>query len=479
MNRSILIVICDFLLVSLLTFSSMDMSKVSDEGKPPQANVELATNVMVDSGKDLTAVMRLALDEERKGRDKLLGELERTKATAAEREKQAQATQEALQSTEKTSQRVQQERAQLQQQYASAQTSLQNLTKELQTTAADASLSKQKLAEMEAGIRKQTDDSAALRARMAMLEQSNQVAHAEQQRLANQLQVAEVERRNAAQQAARMEEEVKAQRQEKMQLAQQNEKLAEGVKNLASNSGELAKEVRENRPLAPNTIFNDFNTNRVEARFVATRSGLLGESSKRKETQTILVSDGKSIYALCHVQDTPVTLWTPGTDWEGLSGNLVRNGASVPIRSIYFHLRDPRIVWTPLLPDEARTLGGRVYRVSTDPYKFQDAVLVGTREAYYGECRFQIDPATPDYVRLDNSFLKGLLGKFNPSRGDLVFSKTGELLGVMANGSYCMMLKSFEASATFRFGQDVRSQHTGQILSQLYSMVAELPPRLQ
>src|SRR5208337_4127569 len=101
--------------------------------------------------------------------------------------------------------------------------------------------------------------------------------------------------------------------------------------------------------------------------------------------------------------------------------------------------------------------------------------LIGTREDYYGECRFQINLSTPDYVKLDRNFLKGLIGKFNPSRGDLVFSKTGEVLGVMANSSYCLMLRNFSPEATFRFGDDVRAQHTGATLSALYSHLLTMP----
>ncbi|MGH7968390.1 MAG: hypothetical protein ACREIC_06635, partial [Limisphaerales bacterium] len=128
---------------------------------------------------------------------------------------------------------------------------------------------------------------------------------------------------------------------------------------------------------------------------------------------------------------------------------------------------------------EVRQLGCHAYNVSSDPYKFQDAVLIGGEESYYGECKFQIDVTTPGYVRLDRSVLKGLFGKFNPSRGDLVFSKTGELLGVMANGAYCLMLQNFEASAKLRFSPDTREQHTGAMLSMLYSVVSGMPFKLQ
>ena len=40
MNRSILIVICDFLLVSLLAFSTVDINKTTSEGVPRQVKSE-------------------------------------------------------------------------------------------------------------------------------------------------------------------------------------------------------------------------------------------------------------------------------------------------------------------------------------------------------------------------------------------------------------------------------------------------------
>jgi hypothetical protein len=80
---------------------------------------------------------------------------------------------------------------------------------------------------------------------------------------------------------------------------------------------------------------------------------------------------------------------------------------------------------------------------------------------------------------MDHNSLKGLFGKFNPSSGDLVLSKTGELLGVMANSSYCAVTRSFEAAATFRCGPDGRNQPTAQTLSALYTYVADMPYKLQ
>jgi len=450
MNRSILIVICDFLLLSLLTFST-DLSKMAgeNEGAQPGVKVDVAPKPVDTGGKDLAAVMKLALNEEQKNREQLQAELAKAREAA------------------------QKQQADLQQQFAAAQANIQILDQKLQSSSAEALMSKEKLAAMEAEVKKESDLAAALQQQLAQLAKNNQIAQDEKQKLAGQLQLAQVEERAATERAALMQQQVEAERAEKAQLA-------EGFKALATNSGALTQEIRENRALAPNTIFSDFVTNRVQARLLASRSGMFGmDASKSKTAETVLVTDGANIYALCHVQDTPLTLWDPGTDWAGLDGTLVHNQAQVPIHSLSFHIQDPRVVFMPVTQSEARQLGCKVYPISSDPYKFQDAVLVGAQEGYYGQCSFQMDLNTPQYVKLDRNLLKGLFGKFNPSRGDLVFSRTGELLGIMANSTYCLMLHDFTATATFQFGPDVRAQRTGGALSRLYSYVFNLPLRLK
>jgi hypothetical protein len=458
MNRSILIVICDFLLLSLLTFST-DINRMADENTQPPTKVEVATNAVVNTGTDLAAVMKLALEEEQKGREQLQQQLVTARETATQQQTQLTGRE--------------QENLRLQQQFAAAQTNVENLSRQLQTTSAQAQESQQKLATTQADAQRESELAAALRQQLELLTKSNQLTLTEKQRLANQLQLAEVERRAAADRAALMQQEVQATRAE-------NSKLAEGFKTLATNSSQLTQEIRENRALAPNAIFSEFISNRVETGILAARRGLFGmDASKKTDTKTILVTDGTNTFALCHVQNTPLDLWDPGTDWDKFTGTLAGHNAHVAIHSLSFHVQDPRVVLMPVTQAEANRLGSKAYRISSDPNKFQDAVIIGADEGYYGQCNFQIDLTTPHYLKLDRNLLKGLFGKFNPSRGDLVFSRTGELLGIMVNNTYCLTIHDFTASATFQFNQDLRSQHTGGTLSQLYNDVFKLPLRLQ
>ena len=187
MNRSILIVICDFLLVSLLAFSTADINKTTTEGVAPQVKVNIATN-QAESRQDLAAVMRLALEQEHQGRELLVGELAKTREAASrqqallsEREQQVQSFRQELQQKEQQVQTFQQELQQkdrqtaqlaqqqtnLLQQFAAAQTNVQTLNQQLQNTSTEALMSKEKLAAMQAELRRQSEQAAALQQQLA------------------------------------------------------------------------------------------------------------------------------------------------------------------------------------------------------------------------------------------------------------------------------------------------------------------------
>jgi hypothetical protein len=72
-----------------------------------------------------------------------------------------------------------------------------------------------------------------------------------------------------------------------------------------------------------------------------------------------------------------------------------------------------------------------------------------------------------------------MFGDFAPKRGDLVFAKSGELLGIMVNNDYCAVLKNFAAMKTIRTGPDVRNQATAALFDELIARVRGMPIKLQ
>lgn len=471
MNRSILIVICDFLLLSLLTFST-DITRMA--GDAPQSPPDSAvTNAAVEPNHDLVVLMKQALADEHSDQNQLQQQLALARTTAASQQEQLAKAEQENSRLKQQSASWQAQTTAWQQQYAAAQTNAETLARQLQSATAREQLSQSEIAAKAAEARQHAELAAALKQQLDQVAHSNQVAQSEEARLASQLQVSEAERRAALDRAALLQQQAQAAQAE-------NERLAEGLKLLATNSSQLTREIRENRALAPNTLFSEFVTNRVRTDLVAARTGLLGiDASKAKRAETLLVTDGTNTFALCHVDDTPLTLGDPGTDWDGLTGKLTAHSAEAAVQAISFHRLDPRVVLFPLSPSAVRQLGCKVYRLALDPYKFQDAVIIGADHGYYGQCDFQIDLSTPQYVRLDRNLLKGLFGKFNPSRGDVVLSRTGELLGLMVNSTYCLVLTDFTAGATLEFGPNVHSEHTGTTLARLYGKVFQMPLRLQ
>ena len=281
-------------------------------------------------------------------------------------------------------------------------------------------------------------------------------------------------------QAALANQEIAVVREEKERIQDHADALAVGVDNLATKSEEIRQDIRDNTPLAANTIYNDFVENHITTRFYAARGGLFGKTiDKESETNSVLVRDGGTIYALYNVEGTPFRIWQGESDWEQLTGVVNRAEKAYSIALMSCISADPRILVVPVGDAQAEVLGGKIYSLAENPFKFQEAVLVGAQEGYYGEAEFKLDPNKPDYVKMEKQAFRKLVGKFSPSRGDMVFSKTGELLGIMVNNTHCAVLKSIETTQRFRFGTDVISEQTGAIMANQKVIMSRLPLHLQ
>jgi len=474
MNRSILIILCDFLLVTLVAFSTFE----GDNTEQPAARVPVEAKTG-SGNQDLVGTLKLVLEDEQQTREKLTANLQSTEQALAQREQKMKQFQADLRKTEEQARRLEQERTALAQQASAAQASLKEVQGKLSAASTENLLSKERLAALQADLSRREQDTQVLEQKLAETEKAAQSAQAEKQQLSAQLQVSETEKRLTREQVTELRGTVGVERQEKAKLQEHAIALATNVATLAKKSGELTQEIRENRSLAPNTIFNQFLINRITVKFEAARTGIFGRDvNKDKSSQSIVFTEGSQNYVLLHVNATPLSLWNPGTDWVRITALMQRGSVASAGGRLLFLAEVPRVVVIPIDEAQARQFGVKIYQAAADPFKFQDAVIVGANDGYYGECKFQIDLSTPNYVKVDRSLLKGLFGKFNPSRGDLVLTKTGELLGIMVNSEYCAVLKKVTPTRTIRLGTEVASQQTGQMLSQLYDRVYQMPLKL-
>lgn len=464
MNKTLLLIICDFLLLNLLALTRWEKAEPPRQQQPPVPAAQEAHNAG-SKDQDLVDVMKLSLEDERAQREQLAQQLQQTQST--------------LQSREQNLAQLQSERTQLSSSLTETQRQAQELAQKVDAASRDAAVSRERLAQMQRDLEQRQAEAERQKQQLTQLEKQHAEAQQRIESLNVAVKVSEQEKQMLRETATTLKSQVEAERQERMKVQETTVQLAQGVGHIAEQSTALTKEIRDNRPINANTLFNDFLANRVQTTFTAVRSGLFGAVNRQKETRTVFVTDGKQTYALLHVDDTPFAIREAGPDWERVTATFQKGGFRGTAPSVSFLAADPRIVVIPVDPQQAASIGAKVYELAADPFKFPEVVLISNGGAGYGEVAFRLDPTLPRYVQVDNRLMKRLFGNFAPSRGDLVFSKTGELLGIMANNDYCVVLSDFRALKTITTGDAVKDQHTGAMFEDLLNAVHRLPFKLQ
>ncbi len=464
MNKTLLLIMCDFLLLNLLALTRWEKAEPPSQQQAPVPAMQDGRN-LASKDQDLVDVMKLSLEDERTQREQLSQQLQQTQST--------------LQSREQNLAQLQSERTQLSSSLSETQRQAQELAQKVESASRDAAVSRERLAQMQRDLEQRQAEADRQRQQLTDLEKQQSEARERIESLNVAVKVSEQEKQMLRETATSLKGQVEAERQERLKVQETTVQLAQGVGHMAEQSTALTKEIRDNRPINANTLYSDFLANRVQTTFTANRGSFLGPVNRTKETRTIFVTDGKQTYALLHVDDTPFSIREAGPDWERISATFAKGGFQGTASSINFLAVDPRIVVLPVEPQQATAIGAKVYELAVDPFRFSDVVLISNGGAGYGEVSFRLDPTLPNFVRVDNRLMKRLFGDFAPSRGDLVLSKTGELLGIMVNNDYCVILNSFTPLKTIKTGDAVKDQHTGAIFEGILNRLHRLPFKLQ
>ena len=463
MNKTLLLFIVDFLFLNLIALTRWERA---EPARPPQPPVNEISANTVSKDQDLVEAMRQSLADEQLARQALEQKLSSADSTLSARERSLGQLQ--SDSLKMTAQLVDTQKAQA------------DLNLKYQAESQDASLSRSQLSQLQRELEDKKAEAERQKQSLAALEKQQADAQKRIEGLTVAVEVGKRENQQLVAQADDLQKQVQSERSERLEVEQSTNQLAQGVGQLAQKSGELTKEIRDNRPISANILFNDFLANRVQTQFTATRKGLFGSATKDGDSKTVLTTDGKQVYALVDVEDTPFSFRDVGVDWKKIAVRFDRPpdySSSGP--QIEFLDSDPRVVVVPVDAQQVAALGVKVYPLAADPFKFSDALLVSDGGKGYGELGFKLDDAHRGYVRVDNRLFKRIFGDFAPSRGDLVFSKSGELLGMMVNSDYCVLLKDFTPMATIPAGDDTPSPHTSALLDSLSARVQGMPIELQ
>jgi X-X-X-Leu-X-X-Gly heptad repeat protein len=461
MNKTLLLIIVDFLFLNLIALTRWEKAEPTRPQRTP------ATGVVANApakDQDLVETMRLSLEDERAARTQMVQQLATVESTLSQRNQNLA--------------QLQTERTRLAATLGTTQQQAAELDQKLAAVAHDAAVSKERLAQLQRELEAKQAEAARQKEQLTALEQAQGEARQKIEGLSVAVKVAEQEKQLLRQTADTFKQQAETERQERQKVQATTVQLAQGVGQLAEKSGELTKEIRDNRPINSNVLFNDFLANRVSAKLTATRDSLLGQFNRNRDASTVFVTDGQQVYALLHLDDTPFDYQDPVADWKRITVEFSRDPAHSSATTLQFLSLDPRIVALPVDATQVAALGVKVYRLAADPFKFPEAMLVSHGGAGYGEVPFKLDAKEPGYVRMDRNLFKRLAGTFTPSRGDLVFSRSGELIGLMVSSSYCAIVNNFLPARSLTLG-DLNAQDTNTLLADMASRYRGLPFRLQ
>ena len=485
MNKTLLLILCDFLLLTLLSLVNWEKEEETANA-PAVEEGEQSVSAMAMMEQDLLDTLKASLDEEKLAQErfqeaaaKSQDELAAATKTIEEREASIESLQGDLSSSMERERQLTEEKSSLEENAKRASESIVQLETRYESLEEKARQTEAQARLLQAELDSKLEQ---LKQKEAALEQEQTAKLAAEQRAQDlnvQVRVAEEQKRMLEENVESLKVQVVAEREERQQLQAQTSQMAEGITQLAERSQDLTEEFRSSQPINANELFAKFTLNRIVTTFTSNRY-YRGQTLEEDESAvTILVSDGAAIYALTHLNSTPLGLSKSSLGYRQVDAELTREDRRMVPETLEFLALDPRVAATPLTKEEAESLGGEVFYTALEPFKWSEAILVDEKGKYYGEVEFKLTVNTPGYVRMQSKVFSRIFGDFSPTQGDLVFSKTGEFLGLMVDSRYCVLVNNLLGDERLPLGKRFEANEFKTVISSLRNRYGSLPEELQ
>ncbi len=517
MNKTLMLVICDFLLLSMLALARFD---------PPE---EAATATLDATASSATAEAELielleeSLQSELSSRQNLTEDLTETreslqqKARAlAEREAALEATQTDLAASTAQAEELARSKAQIEAEQAAlaaekarleaestqlaarfdrTRTELEasksqqvELVSTLGQLKAQSSVTQEKLNQTEEELIAREIALAEREAALKAAEADKAALQAERETLNRQLEVAQAERRLLEQNLSQEQTE-KQQLQEEKELAfaradrltENVSQLGQGVSTLTQASEDIKKEIEAARPQTMSEIFTRFQNHRASLRFTATERGLFGaESIKTYESKSILIRDESgATYLVTHSANSPFAFGKNANNLLAASLEVSLANRRFPVSQIGFLSADPRILFVPLPQSLVDASGLETFPLALQPERWEEAVLVKNDESNFGRTGFRRLTESERFLKMDRPALGQLFADFASSRGDLAFTKNSQFIGLLTDTEHAVVINDFLASAITRLGKGFDPEQNAATLDRLRDRLQQLPQKVR
>ena len=507
-----MIVICDFLLLSLLSLANFDKPNV-DEKKEVEKKLALEQQNFADS--QMLDLLKMSLDSERDRRISIDSDVAKLEKIAEENKKLAQRQKKILDAREnelkllaKTKTDLESERKQilkksselqsrvtqaekrnqrLQEEIISASSKLEKSANEriaLEKKIGDMkeidSASRIKLEAVQNELRQNKERLEQLRTESESLKTENKAIEAEKQALATRLEVASTKTQIYEENIKRYQALVDIEKTEKAKIREHAETLAVGVNQLAEQQQQLNSKVKDLRPKTSSEVFELVKSRFVKVIFAYSRRGLLGKSESFIELRALPIEIAGKFWVILDASETiiaptPHQYYPPDTLSVSIQGKAFRFQPTA-IRSI---AEDPRLLAIEV-PKEF------IDKEKIDPltrpenfFAFSDCVVINPSKFYYGQIPFRADFKNPAYAKLDVGLIQSVFGEFSPTSGDYVMTRSGNIIGSMIDGSLALLFKTITPLDTLQVGQNYTEKATASFVKINSEKLKKLPLNLK
>jgi uncharacterized protein YoxC len=523
MNKTLMLVICDFLLLSMLALARFDPP---EEPKEPELD---ATASSATAEAELIELLEESLQAEQGSRENLSSDLQATRESLQEKarrlEEREAALAETLANLEKTEAEAESlakakaeveskqaeiaaEREQLAQRYEATREKLQKASEErvelantLGAVKEARSVSEERLKQTEKALRDREAQLARREADLRAAQKERERLAAEQAELNKALEVAQTERRllsenltkeqrekaQALARAERLGENVAVLGEGVTQLGQGVNQLGQGVSQigqnvttLAESSEEIKKEMEAARPQTMSEIFTRFQNNRATIRFTAQERGLFGGPVERSyESRSILVQGpDENYYLVTHSNNSPFAL-SKSAGVESVNLTVSAGNERMQINQIGFLAADPRLIFIPLPKIYAENSGLATFPLALQPERWEEAVLVKNDESNFGRTEFRRLTSSARFLKMERPALGELFADFAASRGDLAFTKNSQFIGLLTDTRHAVVIDDFVASAVLNLGSRFDPETADRTVDELQDRIRQLPDEVR
>lgn len=442
MNKTLLIIICDFLLISILAL--VEFKPQVDITEPD------ASEIKENAADEMLELLQLSLEQENAERQAVERALDQTKNTLSETTEALQAkesdlrnTTNALQQTEQaladkaqTLQSVEAEKSAISGKLSETQSSLQLIVGEKANLENSLRQREAQARQLQTELARQQQETAQREAALAEAEQSLQSLQQTQQQLSTQLQIRETESAILQQNLLTAQAEVERARLEAERAQQRTESLAAGVSQLAASSSELKEEIQKAKPVSMNELFRKFEANRVNLRFQWRSRGVVG-TQKESQRKSLLLETSDGLFAIFSANDSPFA----ESGARDIRLILEVADKAYAITDIKALTADPSVIAFRVPTSIANEAGLQAFKVDETPFAFAEAILISDDRPVYAQIPIRVLPGQEGLFETENRLFNRLFGEFSPTSGDYVFSLTGNLIGIMTSSDQARILQ--------------------------------------